>query len=996
MAERSYDMQLESETESATTWLEWVEIIEPRTRERMYANLITGECVWDPPSGVRIKRTNENQWWELFDPNTSRFYYYNATTQRTVWHRPQNCDIIPLAKLQTLKQNTDSPSRASADNSPGRSSNISREGSTSSSLEQELEADRTQEQTRPKPAQQIIGKEEVERTSPHRWMSGTKERMLIKVTDREPSYLLHQGNGTMESQPGTRPRRPSGHQLPHAHSFASDSDPQVYFTERKASPYLKRAEHIGGCSPVLARGEPYHSPIHYQHRKYSFESQPSSPRYGYEPPLYEEPPVEYQAPIYDEPPMEVHCEGVVYKAAGSPQMSPARKPHPMLHSPKQGQNSPYQHLVLTKQKGSDKSMSLEYSPAGKELVKQLVYVEQSGSSPKYKTSTKHRYSPGASSTISYTLQHSPSSLVRDFHRSAESRSADYNGLEEAEARFAQQGGQPAHEDSMSWSSQHDSLSSMGHSPSTRKRKSRKPSLTLEVCGAVGESCGEPPPAPVSERLPSAEEEEEEEEERPQSQPGAAEGESPRGYPELQARLAREVQQLHHIKQRSSWDSQKEVSGYESDGALPLPMPGPVVRAFSEDEALAQHDNKHWKRNTFEKLGFPQVLLEKSVSVQTNLASPEPYLHPSQSEDLGTCSQYDVGRQNRSMMPSASCVFPGFMLRKPSSETDIENWASKHFNKHTQGIFRRKVSIANMLAWSSESIKKPMIMTADRSVKKEACEVFKLIQMYMGLSAGLERVRRRTMAANVLANENIWFDKSKYDDAEMKYYSQMHDSVPADTPVQNTAWNPPATQSALQGGDGELCARVTTLEKENLGLHKEVEKLRLTLSKLELRLSTVEESLGGSKPAVCPPAPTRAQPAAQQPVEDGDDDIDLFGSSDEEDRRESERVREERLRQYAVKKSNKPALVAKSSILLDVKPWDDETDMGKLEECVRTVVMDGLVWGASKLVPVGYGIKKLQIQCVVEDDKVGTDQLEEGITKFEDYVQSVDVAAFNKV
>ncbi|XP_055504932.1 rho GTPase-activating protein 39 isoform X1 [Leucoraja erinacea] len=731
MAERSYDMQLESETESATTWLEWVEIIEPRTRERMYANLITGECVWDPPSGVRIKRTNENQWWELFDPNTSRFYYYNATTQRTVWHRPQNCDIIPLAKLQTLKQNTDSPSRASADNSPGRSSNISREGSTSSSLEQELEADRTQEQTRPKPAQQIIGKEEVERTSPHRWMSGTKERMLIKVTDREPSYLLHQGNGTMESQPGTRPRRPSGHQLPHAHSFASDSDPQVYFTERKASPYLKRAEHIGGCSPVLARGEPYHSPIHYQHRKYSFESQPSSPRYGYEPPLYEEPPVEYQAPIYDEPPMEVHCEGVVYKAAGSPQMSPARKPHPMLHSPKQGQNSPYQHLVLTKQKGSDKSMSLEYSPAGKELVKQLVYVEQSGSSPKYKTSTKHRYSPGASSTISYTLQHSPSSLVRDFHRSAESRSADYNGLEEAEARFAQQGGQPAHEDSMSWSSQHDSLSSMGHSPSTRKRKSRKPSLTLEVCGAVGESCGEPPPAPVSERLPSAEEEEEEEEERPQSQPGAAEGESPRGYPELQARLAREVQQLHHIKQRSSWDSQKEVSGYESDGALPLPMPGPVVRAFSEDEALAQHDNKHWKRNTFEKLGFPQVLLEKSVSVQTNLASPEPYLHPSQSEDLGTCSQYDVGRQNRSMMPSASCVFPGFMLRKPSSETDIENWASKHFNKHTQGIFRRKVSIANMLAWSSESIKKPMIMTADRSVKKEACEVFKLIQMYMG-------------------------------------------------------------------------------------------------------------------------------------------------------------------------------------------------------------------------------------------------------------------------
>uniref|UniRef100_A0A8C3SM61 Translation elongation factor EF1B beta/delta subunit guanine nucleotide exchange domain-containing protein n=1 Tax=Chelydra serpentina TaxID=8475 RepID=A0A8C3SM61_CHESE len=66
-------------------------------------------------------------------------------------------------------------------------------------------------------------------------------------------------------------------------------------------------------------------------------------------------------------------------------------------------------------------------------------------------------------------------------------------------------------------------------------------------------------------------------------------------------------------------------------------------------------------------------------------------------------------------------------------------------------------------------------------------------------------------------------------------------------------------------------------------------------------------------------------------------------------------------------------------------WDDETDMAMMEECVRSIQMDGLVWGASKLVPVGYGIKKLQIQCVVEDDKVGTDILEEEITKFEDYV-----------
>merc|ERR1712109_152206 len=112
--------------------------------------------------------------------------------------------------------------------------------------------------------------------------------------------------------------------------------------------------------------------------------------------------------------------------------------------------------------------------------------------------------------------------------------------------------------------------------------------------------------------------------------------------------------------------------------------------------------------------------------------------------------------------------------------------------------------------------------------------------------------------------------------------------------------------------------------------------------------------------------------------------------------ETLRIREERLAAYAAKKSKKPALIAKSSILLDIKPWDDETDMVEMERLVRAIVKDGLLWGASKLVPLAYGIKKLQINCVVEDDKVGTDDLEEDLIAFEDYVQSVDIAAFNKI
>jgi len=147
----------------------------------------------------------------------------------------------------------------------------------------------------------------------------------------------------------------------------------------------------------------------------------------------------------------------------------------------------------------------------------------------------------------------------------------------------------------------------------------------------------------------------------------------------------------------------------------------------------------------------------------------------------------------------------------------------------------------------------------------------------------------------------------------------------------------------------------------------------------------------------------AQVAGAQPTvssasaaDDDDDDVDLFGSGDEEENAEAERIKQERVAAYTAKKSKKPVLIAKSSVMLDVKPWDDETDMKKMENSVRSIQWDGLVWGASKLVPVGYGIHKLQIICVIEDEKISTDELSEEIEKFEDFVQSVDIAAFNKI
>ncbi|CAL8098504.1 unnamed protein product [Calicophoron daubneyi] len=147
-----------------------------------------------------------------------------------------------------------------------------------------------------------------------------------------------------------------------------------------------------------------------------------------------------------------------------------------------------------------------------------------------------------------------------------------------------------------------------------------------------------------------------------------------------------------------------------------------------------------------------------------------------------------------------------------------------------------------------------------------------------------------------------------------------------------------------------------------------------------------EQLGNNQPAA---------KAAGQANEDEDDEIDLFGSNSG-DEAEAEKIRQERQKALEKQKAAKAEPAAKSTLVLDVKPWDDETDMAEVEKAVRSIEADGLLWGKSKLVPLAYGIRKLQIGCVIEDDKIGTDFLEEEITKFDDLVQSVDVVAFQKL
>merc|ERR1711879_761568 len=115
----------------------------------------------------------------------------------------------------------------------------------------------------------------------------------------------------------------------------------------------------------------------------------------------------------------------------------------------------------------------------------------------------------------------------------------------------------------------------------------------------------------------------------------------------------------------------------------------------------------------------------------------------------------------------------------------------------------------------------------------------------------------------------------------------------------------------------------------------------------------------------------AAPAADDD-DDDDDSVDLFGS-DSEDDEAAEKLKAERVAAYNAKKEAK-----------------------EVEKMCRDIQMEGLVWGSAQLKPIGYGIMKLRITCVVEDAKVSSDDLVEQIEGFEDHVQSVDIAAFQKI
>jgi len=142
----------------------------------------------------------------------------------------------------------------------------------------------------------------------------------------------------------------------------------------------------------------------------------------------------------------------------------------------------------------------------------------------------------------------------------------------------------------------------------------------------------------------------------------------------------------------------------------------------------------------------------------------------------------------------------------------------------------------------------------------------------------------------------------------------------------------------------------------------------------------------------------AAPAAEEAEEEEEDKpmgFDDMGNESDDDEAQKAIDAIAAIKHAKDAAAGKKAVIARSTLILDVKPEGSDTDMAKLEKDVRAIAMEGLVWAGSEMVPVAYGVKKLRIISVIVDDLVSTDDLREQIEAM-DGCQSTDIYAFNKV
>uniref|UniRef100_A0A672LXI3 Rho GTPase-activating protein 39-like n=1 Tax=Sinocyclocheilus grahami TaxID=75366 RepID=A0A672LXI3_SINGR len=642
----------------------------------MYVNLLTGECGWELPPGVPVRQSDGNQWWELFDSNNNRFYYYNCTSQQTVWHRPQDCDIVPLAQLQAMRRSSEAKLRGQGriQRGPVDGRRTPQPGLGSSSLEKESGRETPSSKGK---GDSLERRNQGNRDAAQRWQPapGSKAAMLVKVNSIGRNQSL--GPATAHQRLHLNPTNTSTSPKP---GYTAQLDRTGLLSKMAVPGDSKQGYHLkkGDANFCLVLPPSISSSYSAHQCSGAGTPRPSSPQYGATP----------SPPIYDEPPVEMEVEGAHHLH---------RVPYPTSHSLPRGTQPP-KLLQFPHSKHICSSSASEYSPAGWECIKHMVNVDAAASKHQPQTTNPIE---GPSNTASPQIQ--PQSPV----------SAQIKREVSVEKKQSWRLLEPRHSRQSSLASQEypgpaavtyqDSGYSTGPSPSLRRKNRRR--------AALGTGSGRPGSVGSSGELNALNE-------------------------KLMAEMRAVVNcsnALHGSKASLDTEMGSEASG--STARSPVCSLKMGARGGESREDVTSSNRSLYRRGgnnhsdvilsplvtdglggrqkrTYEKVDS----LEKSRNLPNVLPPPSPHWRKITFKKKATGSGYQ---------------YPYTTLCKPTPDANMEDWASKNLNQHTQGLFRRRVSIANMLSWNRGSIKKPMLIISDRSVKKEACEMFKLVQAYMG-------------------------------------------------------------------------------------------------------------------------------------------------------------------------------------------------------------------------------------------------------------------------
>ncbi|CAF3310396.1 unnamed protein product [Rotaria socialis] len=654
---------------------EWVQIIEPKSKDSMYANLVTGECVWEAPPDAKIKPTDDNQWWELFDASTKRNYYYNAKNQRTVWQRPSGADIIPLAKLQMIKENTESrdeqttiiPSTSFVNHTVQQLTTINNTQSLINTKWKQISLqglDTTPPEAKLKiatPPFHSSTQRSIHRTAaiiyPHTMLSSLTTNDLtfsMNVNNDKPTYdniigSIHNSCYKKSSQ--------------HFKNDSYDNYPSISSKQQNPSEqslHAKRSQSIHSKTPFtfqIAKNENNYYHTNVKKNQFSQNHQKSS----------------HILRHISTPSLELfhnNQTNSVNFIRSTVQCNNTRKKQPRT-------NPNYVNIQITTNDGSLRSTYIRINDV--QNCQTNAKVSSSSSSSSSNTSEQNPMQYNSQSYFNESTECFPSdeTIGTNQMNNEERNEIIRNHLSLSLSLSSSS--------SSSSSSPIDCNENQINNDVTLTSKTGLMMKQLKTC--TDEFVFHSTMDPMSLNL-------------------------------------QQIKTINNVNNENKNDATIKYGSNSNTSTLSSPILPIYYDSYSNSPSLASHsmNRSHDTGSIDSSSSFTQ-----SGSIHVN----------------GSCKnkkniQTSVEKQR---IPSVSSTKSSRTMNEIDSITPLHDMLN--LNKHKRGLFSKRLTQNNLLSWSKESIKKPLLSTTDKILKKEASNIFKIIQIYMG-----DRKSKQTASLNI--------------------------------------------------------------------------------------------------------------------------------------------------------------------------------------------------------------------------------------------------------